>query len=63
MIDFGYRCGIWKERLRSFLSRGIAVVYNLSLLEEVVRQSFQKVQKQSLREVFVLPWRLLYLEG
>ena len=59
-FDSSYRCGIRKERLRARPSRRFEAVYKLSLLEEVVRQGFQKVLISSLREVFVLLWRLLF---
>jgi len=44
-FDFGYRCGIRKERLRPCLSQRSEAVYNFSLLEEVMKQDFQKVLK------------------
>jgi len=42
-LDFAYRCGIRKERFRPCLSQRFEAVYNLILLEEVMRQGFQKV--------------------
>jgi len=60
LFDFTYGCGIRKERLSSCLSRPFDAVHNLSLLEEVMKLSFQKVPISSLREVFILLWRLLF---
>jgi hypothetical protein len=42
-FDFAYRRGIREERLRPCLSQRFEAVYNLILLEEVMRQGFQKV--------------------
>jgi hypothetical protein len=39
-FDFGYHCAIRKE---TCLSQRFEAIYNLSLLEEVMRQGFQKV--------------------
>jgi hypothetical protein len=44
-FDFGYRCAIRKERPSPCLSQRFEAIYNLSLLEEVMKQSFQKVLK------------------
>jgi hypothetical protein len=44
-FDFGYLCDIRKERLRPCLSHRFEAVCNLSLLEEVMKQNFQKMLK------------------
>jgi len=56
MIDFGYRCGKRKEKLRPCLSQRFEAVYNVSLLEEVMRKGFQKVLEIKPPRDFFTSW-------
>jgi hypothetical protein len=60
-FDVTYHCGIRKGRLRLCLLQRCEVIYNLSLLEEVMKKSFQKVLKIKPPRDFFTFRRLLYL--
>jgi len=54
-FDSCYRCGLRKERLRSCLLQRFEAVYNLSLLEEVMKHRFQNVLKRKPPRDFFAP--------